>query len=311
MAKWTTADIPDQTGRVAVVTGANSGLGYVTARELAGHGARVVLACRDASRGGQALRRLTTAVPGARAELRSLDLSSLESVRSFADEVLAAYDGIDLLINNAGVMAIPRRVSADGFELQFATNHLGHFVLTGLLLPRIAGRAGARVVTVSSNAHKAGKLDFDDLQAERSYRRWRVYSNSKLANLLFAYELQRRLADAGAAAISVAAHPGTAATNLVNATAGDNPVARAVLRFGVRITGQSEERGALPQLYAATAPGVQGGQYFGPDRLADTMGHPTEVTSTKRSYDEADAERLWAVSEELSGVSYDFSAVRG
>lgn len=306
--KWEASDIPDQSGRVAVVTGANSGLGYVTARELAAHGARVVLACRDAGRGGEALRRLTAAVPGAQAELRSLDLSSLASVRAFADEVLTAYDGVDLLINNAGVMAIGRDVTVDGYERQFATNHLGHFALTGLLLPRIANRPGARIVSVSSNGHKMGGLNFDDLQSEKRYFRWRVYGNTKLANLLFAYELQRRLAAAGSPAISVAAHPGTAATNLVVPTAGNNPILRAVYKTGVRLIGQSDEQGALPQLYAATAPDVQGGQYFGPDRLANTVGHPSLQRSNGTSYDEATARRLWEASEQLTGVTYDFAA---
>lgn len=279
------------------------------------HGARarrprrtVVLACRDSRRGQDALRRLQAAVPGARAELRTLDLASLSSVREFAGELSRAYDGIDLLVNNAGVMAIPRRLTADGFEQQFGTNHLGHFALTGLLLPSIAGRPGARIVTVASDAHKGGRINFDDLMGERSYFRWRAYANSKLSNLLFAYELHRRLGAAGAEAISVAAHPGTAATNLIAPTAGNIRVLTKVLNAGIRLIGQSDEMGALPQLYAATAPGVQGGQYYGPDGLGGTRGYPTLVRSTKASYDEDTARRLWGVSEELTGVRFDFSA---
>lgn len=304
MAKWTESDIPDQTGRTAVVTGANSGLGYITARELSRRGAHVVLASRDSERGGEALRRLTGEVPGAQAELRQLDLSSGDSVRAFAEGVTSTYDGLDLLVNNAGVMAIPRQVTTDGFERQFATNHLGHFALTALLLPLLITRPGARVVTVSSNAHKGGRLNFDDLQGERSYGRWRAYSATKLANLLFAFELQRRLAKAGAEAVSVAAHPGTSATNLVNITAGGNFVKRWVLNLGVRLTGQSDEQGALPQLYAATMPDVSGGDYYGPDGLGGARGAPTLAEPSGRARDEADARRLWELSEELTGVSY-------
>jgi NAD(P)-dependent dehydrogenase (short-subunit alcohol dehydrogenase family) len=304
MARWTAADIPDQSGRVAVVTGANSGLGYVTSRELARHGARVVLASRDEVRGREAVARLIAEVPKADIELRSLDLSSLASVRAFADGVQAAYPALDLLVNNAGVMAIPRRETADGFEMQFGTNHLGHFALTGLLLPLLVDQPGARVVTVSSNAHKPGSINFEDLMHEHNYRRWKVYSDSKLANLLFAYELQRRLAAIDAPLISVAAHPGTAATNLVKPGAG-NPIKAAVMSVGVRIVGQSEARGALPQLYAATAPDVRGGEYFGPNGIAENRGYPKRVDSISASKDPATAARLWAFSEDVTGVRYD------
>src|SRR5579875_571718 len=243
MARWTAADIPDQTGRIAVVTGANSGLGYVTARELARRGARVVLTSRDANRGADAMRRLAEEVPTGLTELRSLDLADLSSVRSFADGISASYPQLDLLVNNAGVMAIPRRETADGFEMQFGTNHLGHFALTGLLLPTLIDRKGARVVTVSSNAHKGGSIDFDDLQHERRYSRWPVYMQSKLANLLFAYELQRRLTAHGAPLISVAAHPGTSSTNLVKVgpQMTGNKLKERVMSLGVRIIGQSDE----------------------------------------------------------------------
>ena len=308
MTKWTAADIPDQSGRIAVVTGANSGLGLVTSRELARAGARVILTSRDRARGEGALRVIGEAVPGADVELRLLDLSSLASVQEFAEGLGSSYDAIDLLVNNAGVMAIPRQETVDGFERQFATNHLGHFALTGRLLPLLVARAGSRVVTVSSNAHRGGKIDFDDLQRQRSYGRWRTYSATKLANLLFTYELQRRLAAAGAATISVAAHPGTSSTNLTNVTAGGNPVKRVVLTLGVRVTGQSDEMGALPQLYAATMPDVQGGQFWGPDGRGGNKGYPTLVRSTDRSHDEVAARQLWQASVDLTGVGYDVLA---
>jgi len=304
MARWRATDIPDQSGRVAVVTGANSGLGYITSLELARHGARVVLGCRDETRGREAVARVVAEVPDADVDLRSLDMASLESIRRFADSVQAAYPAVDLLINNAGVMAIPRRETADGFEMQLGTNHLGHFALTGLLLPLMIDRAGARVVTVSSNAHKAGRIGFDDLMHERSYFRWKVYSDSKLANLLFAFELQRRLTAAGSPLLSVAAHPGTAATNLVRPGAAGNPVKEAVMAFGVRVIGQSPAQGALPQLYAATAPDVRGGEYYGPNGIAENRGYPKRVEAVSAAKDPETAARLWSTSEDLTGVTY-------
>ena len=287
-----------------MVTGANSGLGYVTSRELARHGARVVLACRDEVRGREAIARLIAEVPAADVELRPLDLASLDSIRIFADAVHAAYPALDLLINNAGVMAIPRRETADGFEMQFGTNHLGHFALTGLLLTQLINQPDARVVTVSSTAHRPGSINFDDLMHEHSYHRWKVYSDSKLANLLFAFELQRRLAAIDAGLISVAAHPGTAATNLIKPGAG-NPLKAAVMTVGIRIIGQSDAKGALPQLYAATALDVKGGEYFGPNGIGENRGYPTRVDSTSASKDAATAARLWSASEDLTGVRYD------
>jgi NAD(P)-dependent dehydrogenase (short-subunit alcohol dehydrogenase family) len=305
MARWTANDIPDQSGRIAVVTGANSGLGYVTARELARNGARVTLACRDEVRGREAVARLVAEVPNADVELRSLDMASLASIRAFADGVQASYPAVDLLVNNAGVMAIPRRETADGFEMQFGTNHLGHFALTGLLLPLMVNQPEARVVTVSSNAHKPGSMNFDDIMHERSYRRWKVYSDSKLANLLFAFELQRRLSAVDASLISVAAHPGTAATNLVKPGAEGNIIKQTVMTVGVRLVGQSEAQGALPQLYAATAPEVHGGQYYGPNGFMENRGYPKLVDSMPASKNLDTAARLWALSEELTGVTYD------
>jgi NAD(P)-dependent dehydrogenase (short-subunit alcohol dehydrogenase family) len=309
MPRWTAADIPDQTARTALVTGANSGLGFVTSLELARHGARVVLACRDRGRGEIALARLRAEIPDADVELRSLDLADLASVRTFADAVGSAYPELDLLINNAGVMAIPRRETADGFEMQLGTNHLGHFALTGLLLPLLVGTAGARVVTVSSNAHKPGRIDFEDLQREHGYRRWPAYFQSKLANLLFAYELQRRLSAIDAPLISVAAHPGTSSTNLVNPGSEGNRIKRAVSTAAVRAIGQSDARGALPQLYAATAPDVRGGEYFGPNGIAENRGYPKRVTSTAMSRDPELAARLWSVSQDLTGIGYDAQRV--
>jgi NAD(P)-dependent dehydrogenase (short-subunit alcohol dehydrogenase family) len=309
MARWTARDIPDQTGRVAVVTGANSGLGFHTALELARHGAKVVVASRSDVRGKEAVARIIAEVPRADVDLRGLDLADLANVRSFADGIQASYPSVDLLINNAGVMAIPRQVTADGFEMQFGTNHLGHFALTGLLLPLLLRTPHARVVTVSSTAHKPGRIDFDDLMSERSYRKWRVYSSTKLANLLFAYELQRRLSAVGSALMSVAAHPGTSATNLVTVSAQDNIIKRLVMPAGARLISQSAARGALPQLYAATAPDVRGGEYFGPNGIAESFGYPKRVDSVPASKDLDTAARLWSVSEELTGVRYD--ALRG
>jgi NAD(P)-dependent dehydrogenase (short-subunit alcohol dehydrogenase family) len=305
MTRWTADDIGDLGGRVAIVTGANSGLGYVTSRELARNGARVVLACRDDVRGKEAVARLIADVPKADVELRSLDMADLASIRTFADNIQASYPAVDLLVNNAGVMAIPRRETKDGFEMQFGTNHLGHFALTGLLLPLMVTQPGARVVTVSSAAHKPGRIDFDDIMHERRYRRWRVYSASKLANLLFTYEFQRRLTAIDSPLMSVAAHPGTAATNLVRPGAEGNPLKRLVMVYGVRVFGQSEAQGALPQLYAATAPDVKGGEYFGPNGIGESRGYPKRVDSSSASKDTEAASRLWALSEDLTGVTYD------
>jgi NAD(P)-dependent dehydrogenase (short-subunit alcohol dehydrogenase family) len=296
--------VPDQSGKVAVITGANSGLGYHTALELARRGARVVVASRSDVRGKEAVARIIAKVPDADLDLRSLDLADLANIRTFADGVASSYPSIDLLINNAGVMAIPRSTTADGFEMQFGTNHLGHFALTGHLLPNLTGTSGARIVTVSSTAHKPGHINFDDLMAERRYRRWNVYSNTKLANLLFTYELQRKLAAAGLSAIAVAAHPGTSATNLVAVSAQDNFIKRIVMPAGARLISQSAAKGALPQLYAATAPEVKGGEYFGPNGIAESFGYPKRVDSIPESKDVAVAARLWSVSEDLTGMVY-------
>ena len=301
-AKWTAADIPDQHGRLAVVTGSNSGLGLSTARELAGAGAHVVLAVRNTSRGEEAASAIRAAHPDAEVVVEELDLAALASVRAFAERFRAAHDGLDLLINNAGLMAPPRRRTADGFELQFGTNHLGHFALTGLLIEAMAGREDARVVTLSSTMHRAGRIRFGDLQGERLYFRWTAYGQSKLANLLFALELDRHLRAAGSTISSMAAHPGWAATNLQ--TSAPPLIDRVVMLAGNAIIAQSADMGALPTLYAATFPGLPGGTYVGPDGIGEQRGHPRPVGMTSAARDEKTARRLWDVSEELTGVPF-------
>jgi len=303
--KWTAADIPDQTGRTAVVTGANSGLGLAAAEALAGAGADVVLACRNAEKADAAVASIRAAVPAATVSAEALDLSDLASVRAFAERFGASRDGLDLLINNAGLMAPPRLQTVDGFESQFGTNHLGHFALTGLLLGKMQGREDARVVTVSSTAHKFGRIRFDDLQGERRYFRWRAYGQSKLANVLFARELDKRLRAAGSAVKSLAAHPGYSATNLQSAA--PPLVDRTIMALTNRLLAQSAEMGVLPQLYAATRPGLDGGLFIGPDGFEEQRGYPKVVRPVKAGRDEATAERLWTVSAELTGVSYTFA----
>ncbi|WP_445167187.1 SDR family NAD(P)-dependent oxidoreductase [Mycolicibacterium sp. Dal123E01] len=295
MAAWTAYDIPDQTGRTAVITGANTGLGYETARALVAKGARVVLAVRNLDKGKAAADLIARRFPGADVAVQELDLTSLESVRAAADQLRASHDKIDLLINNAGVMMTPKETTKDGFELQFGTNHLGHFALTGLLLDRLLATQGSRVVTVSSNGHRFGSINFDDLQSERSYNRTGAYGQAKLANLLFTYELQRRLA--GTTTVATAAHPGSSATEL-----GRN--LPKIVEWGFGLTVQSSEMGALPTLRAATDPAARGGQYYGPGGLLQMRGYPKLVSSNKKSYDVATQQRLWQVSEDLTGVVY-------
>ncbi|MDQ0830837.1 NAD(P)-dependent dehydrogenase (short-subunit alcohol dehydrogenase family) [Streptomyces achromogenes] len=308
MGAWDVRDMPDQGGRTAVVTGANSGLGYVTARELARRGARVVLACRSEARGRDAIERLRAEVPGADVELRSLDLGDLTSVRAFA--VSLPYERLDLLVNNAGVMAMPYGVTADGFETQFGVNHLGHFALTGLLLPTLLAAGdrtpGPRVVTVSSMAHLLGTVDLRDLNSERRYRRWVAYGRSKTANLLFTHELARRLAATGADLVAAAAHPGYASTNLQTAgpRAEGRRAAERMMALGNRVLAQPAEAGALPALYAATAPGVCPDSFTGPS-VAMWRGAPGRSWRAPWTLDDRVAARLWTASEELTGVSYD------
>ncbi|MDT7734119.1 MAG: hypothetical protein QOE12_1293 [Mycobacterium sp.] len=300
--KWTTGDIPDQSGRVAIVTGANTGLGYHTAAALAQTGAHVVLAVRNLEKGNLALARIVAAHADADVTLTQLDLSSLASVRAAAASLRKAYPRIDLLINNAGVMWTPRQLTDDGFEMQFGTNHLGHFALTGLLLDNMLPVRGSRVVTVSSTGHRLrAAIHFDDLQWEHSYNRYAAYGQSKLANLLFTYELQRRLADQHKNTIAVAAHPGASSTELGrNAPALIKPLSALV----APLLFQGAAMGSLPTLRAATDPDVQGGQYYGPDGLGEQRGHPKLVSSSAQSHDEDLQRRLWTVSEELTGVTY-------
>jgi NAD(P)-dependent dehydrogenase (short-subunit alcohol dehydrogenase family) len=300
MVKWTTADIPDQTGRVAVITGANTGLGYETARALAEHGAHVVLAVRNLEKGKDAVARITAASPRADVALQELDLTSLDSIRAAARQLRSDHDRIDLLINNAGVMYTPKSTTKDGFELQFGTNHLGHFALTGLLLDRLLPVAGSRIVTVSSIGHRIrADIHFDDLQWEHSYNRVSAYGQAKLANLLFTYELQRRLAPHGTT-IAAAAHPGGSNTELMR----NLPPLVARVSAVIEPLFQDPAMGALPSLRAATDPAVVGGQYFGPDGFAQTRGYPKVVASSRKSHDIDLQRRLWAVSEDLTGVVY-------
>jgi NAD(P)-dependent dehydrogenase (short-subunit alcohol dehydrogenase family) len=304
---WTAADVPDLSGRTLVVTGGNSGLGLETTRALARRGADVVIACRDLGRAGEALASIRAGQPGARVEAMELDLASLASVRKFAERLLAQRERVDVLVNNAGVMAIPYRRTADGFEMQLGTNHLGHFALGGLLIERLLAAPAGRVVNVSSTAHRIGRMRFDDLHWERGYRKWPAYGQSKLANLLFTYELQRRLAAHGARAVAVACHPGYAATNLQLAgprMAGSRLGERG-MALANRLFSQSAEMGALPTLYAATSPDVAGGDYIGPDGFAETWGHPKKVRSSARSHDREAAARLWSISQELTGIGWE------
>jgi NAD(P)-dependent dehydrogenase (short-subunit alcohol dehydrogenase family) len=308
MSGWSGDEIPDQTGRTAVVTGASSGLGVVTARELARKGARVVLAVRTPGKGEAVAAEIRGQIPGALVEVRKLDLASLASVRAFAAELLALAPTLDLLVNNAGIMQTPPQKTADGYELQLGTNHLGHFALTGLLLDALGTGDAPRVVTVSSLEHKPGHIHFDDLQLERGYAPRKAYQQSKMANAVFGLELDRRLRAAGSPIISVLAHPGYSATNLQST--GPTGAALLLMKVGNALVAQKAERGALPQLYAATAPGVQGGQFFGPGGLWELRGDVTTVQAVPEAHDPEIARRLWAVSEELTGVSFALPPAR-
>lgn len=309
MARWTAADIPTQHGKLAFITGANSGIGFHAARELARAGCGVVLACRDAAKAEAARAKILTEIPGAQIEIVQLDLASLGSVRTVAETFLATARPLDVLINNAGIMAIPeRRLTRDGFELQLGTNHFGHFALTGLLLPAIFGgnaRDPRRIITVSSIAHRGATMDFANLQWEHGYKPWPAYRRSKLANLLFALELERRLRRASAPVISVAVHPGVSNTNLFAAGPGQGGglLAKIIPSF-IGLVAQSEEQGSLPTLYASTAPQIQGGHFYGPDGFRQMRGYPVEVRAETQAYDEWLADQLWQVSEPLTGVRY-------
>lgn len=303
---WTSDDIPDLAGKTIVVTGGNSGIGYEAALQLAAHGADTILACRDMRKAGAAAEQIAIAHPHARLEVMELDLANLASIEKFAATLGARRQRLDVLCNNAGVMALPKRKTADGFEMHIGTNHLGHFALTGRVLDLLRATPGARVVNVSSTFHKVGKMNFDDLHGDRSYWKWGAYAQSKLANLLFTFELQRRLQATGAAVISVGCHPGYASTNLQTAgprMAGSS-FGEGVWEWINDIFAQPAEMGALPTLYAVAAGGVEGGDYFGPDGPGEMRGHPTKVKATARARDEESAKKLWTISEELTAVRY-------
>lgn len=311
MARWTTAAIASQSGQLAYITGANSGIGFHAALELARAGASVILACRDSAKAASARQRIQAAVPGAQVETAALDLAHLKSVRTAAQAFLSTGRNLDLLINNAGVMALPEReVTPDGFELQLGTNHFGHFALTGLLLPALLRSTAARIVTVSSIAHRGATMDFDDLEWERGYEPWPAYRRSKLANLLFGFELDRRLKRAQAPAMSVMVHPGIANTNLFRAGPGSAKGLRALIerRFAVplimRVFGQSDAQGALPTLCGATSPAIESGRFYGPDGFREMKGYPVEVRAEAQAYDEELARRLWEISEQRTGVQF-------
>ena len=302
---WTAAQIPSQAGKRAIVTGANSGLGFHTARELARAGAQVMLACRSIERGEKAAQRIREEQPGAQVFVAKLDLSSLAGVRGFAEAVLSAGEPLDLLVNNAGIMALPKREqSVDGFEMQLATNYLGHFALTGLLLPLLLQAASPRVISVSSNAHKRGQLFFDDFQQERGYVPFKSYQQTKLAMLVYALELQRQSDAHGARLASIAAHPGLSATGIVRDTAGP---AKVIIPIVITVLGQSDAAGALPQLYAATAPEAKGGAYYGPSGFQEFKGAPAPAKVASQALDAESGTRLWMLSEQLTGVKYNWA----
>lgn len=304
-SKWTAEKIPSQVGKTALVTGANSGIGYQAALELARHGAHVLLGCRNYAKGQAALDRLVREAPGASAELVELDMASLSSIRAFVADFAGRGIALDLLINNAGVMALPKReLTADGFERQFGTNHLGHFALTGLLMPQLLAARAPRVVTVASLAHRNGKIDFDDLQSERNYKPWDAYGESKLANILFANELNRRAVAAGSRLMSLPVHPGVSVTNIIANGPGANGLKAKVLTLLAPVLMQPDAAGALPTLYAATSMDAHGGEYIGPDGFMEMKGSPVVVQPRPHGLDQAVAERLWTVSEKLTGVTY-------
>ncbi len=305
---WTSRDIPDQQGRVAVITGANSGLGLESAKALARSGALVVMACRDPERGESARKIVQDEATAEAPRLQSLDLSDLESIRRSADELLESLDRIDVLMNNAGVMALPERRTAEGHEMQFGTNHLGHFALTARLLPLLTTSAGARVVTTSSQMHRTGKMHWDDLDWTSGYRRWPAYGQSKLANLLFAMELDRRASAAGVGLQSMAAHPGYASTGLQQTgpkMSGRNLTAR-IVNLGNVLIAQSADMGALPQLFAATSPSAMSGRYYGPGGFGEFRGSPKEVKPMAAALSREEGHRLWNISENMTGVRFEW-----
>jgi NAD(P)-dependent dehydrogenase (short-subunit alcohol dehydrogenase family) len=303
---WTEASIPDQSGKTFVVTGGNSGIGYEAAVALARKKAHVVLACRSPQRAGDALASLKSAVPGASVEVMQLDLASLKSIRAFAEACRAKHEKLHGLINNAGLMALPYTKTEDGFEMQLGTNHLGHFALTGLMLPSLLGTEGARVVSVASQAHRMGRMHWDDLMGERRYEAWEWYGQSKLANLLFTYELQRRLEGAGKKLVALACHPGYSATALQHKgpEMEGSKLKGAIMSVGNALLAQSSAMGALPTLRAATDPDAKGGEYYGPRGLGEFVGYPKKVSSNALSNDREQQKRLWDESVKLTGVGY-------
>ena len=300
--RWSTAEIPDLTGKTAVITGGNSGVGFETALELARHGATTIIACRSSSRGEKALNRIKESTPASHVELMLLNLGDLASINAFAESFASSHKKLDLLINNAGIMATPYRTTNDGFESQFGTNHLGHFALTAKLMPALSAAKSSRVVNVSSIGHRSGEIDFNELLLSRSnYKRWRAYYRSKLANLLFTYEMHRRLESARIENISsLAAHPGVARTNLAQGMGFIGTLLKPIAFLFV----QSAQMGALPILRAATDPSAKGGEYYGPDKPHERSGFPVVVSSSPDSHDEETARRLWERSEELTGVKF-------
>ncbi|WP_018256521.1 oxidoreductase [Halomicrobium katesii] len=310
MTDWTARDMPSLDDRTVVVTGANSGIGYEATKAFARRGATVVMACRSTERGERAAREIDRSVANADLDVLACDLADLDAVADFAEAFTSAYDELHVLCNNAGVMALPRGETADGFERQLGINHLGHFALTGHLLEALAATDGARVVTQSSGAHQNGEIDFEDLQGERSYGRWSAYSQSKLANVLFGYELDRRADEAGIDVTSAVCHPGYADSDLQRRAgeAGAGAIGAVIAQAANALVAQSAARGALPMLYAATHDGISSGEYVGPGGLLNMRGAPAVQDSSARSYNAATASKLWHVSEDLTGVAYDFPA---
>ena len=306
-ASWTSKNIPELHGRTALITGANSGIGLEAARVLAERGARVILGCRDLAKGQSALDDIAAGQPAGEVELLEIDLADLESIAAAAEQAATRWDRLDVLVNNAGVMALPYRQTVDGFEMQFGTNHLGHFALTGRLLPLLLAAPAPRVVTISSGMHKIGRMDFANLDGTKGYRKWPVYGMSKLANLLFTFELHRRAEAAGLPLTAAAAHPGYTRTNLQ--TAGPRmagaKLTELIMKAGNAIVTQSPQMGALPTVYAAVAEDVGGGDYIGPGGLAEMRGYPVKVKATRAARDPRDAAKLWEVSESLTGVTFD------
>ncbi len=304
MSHWIAKDIPSQAGKLAIVTGANSGIGYQAALELARAGATVILACRNEQKAAQAKAKIIAAVPQAQVEVAKVDMADLESIKTFAEAFVARDRKLDILINNAGVMSFPtRQATKQGFEAQFGTNHLGHFALTGELMPALLKTPGSRVVTVASIAHKGGRMRYEDPNWERAYDPRKSYSQSKLANLLFGLELDRRLKRAGKDVSSIIAHPGVASTNIVANGMGTDLKAK-VVGVVISLFAQSEARGALPLLYAATSPDAKAGHYYGPDGIAEIKGNPVEVKPKPQALDAVSAARLWHISEQMTGVEY-------